>query len=462
MKKRLFYLPLVALVLSGCSFDPLGWFSKGKEDDNPIKLNPTGGTADEREAIKTACNGSVAMKSPSTSITPMSTPTLEEDAGDFIKLEKTKVAKVNKTAYTVQLEWYVDQTQAYFKSFVGNQGNTNMLYVNYKGWEHKSETGELKFRLKKATCGGASVENPDTMQYTCKIKNAQKFVDNLTIAQINKVNGEKTITAGTSQYVFESTFDMVNYEFKQGEKYSPYFKIHENNANVESAYYYCNVNGKVLYTAPDGNWALIADGDQVLEVYAGSGTALTEANFPYLKKGNYVTVTGNLSQYCGNIQLGFVTGIKELTDHSKIAEPSGQFAEMTEAKIVSLKSSSNPQYHKNAIDQFSNSLGKVTGTIVDGSLKDRNDAAATAANLENNRFTFDVKVGNEILKVAYDYHTDKDKSVGLFNALVAKLGTPGASVTIKGTMRYSGNNNSPFLNPNGVWTIVPYEAAHVA
>ena len=487
MKKRIWCLPLIATMLSGCNIlgfelpdlglpelsipsflDPLGWFSKEEPKTEgtvwTIKVNPTGGTAQEQEAIRAACNHSIALKSPSSTIVPTSTPLLEEDKGDFIKLEKSKVERVEKTPYTVSLEWEVDETQSYFKSFVSNEGNTNMLYINYKGWEHKSETGEIKFRLKKATCGGATLSYPEALQYKCNIQNQQKYVDNLTIAQINKVNGSKTVTAGTSTYTFESTFDMVDYEFHTGEKYSPYFKIHENNADVEGAYYYCNVPGKVIYTAPDGNWALIADGNQILEVYAGSGTPLTATNFPYLQVGKYVVVTGNLAQYCGNIQLGFVTSITELTDHSAIAEPAGTtFATMTEQKISGLKSTVDSQYDKSAIDGFSNSLGQVTGTVVANSLKDKDgNSVSSASSLANNRFTFDVQVGSQTLKVAYDYHTDKDGSVGLFNALKSKLSTSGTTITVKGTMRYSGNNSSPFLEPKGVWTIVPYLPSQVA
>ena len=68
------------------------------------------------------------------------------------------------------------------------------------------------------------------------------------------------------------------------------------------------------------------------------------------------------------------------------------------------------------------------------------------------------------MKVAYDYHVDKDGSQGVFSALKAKLAA-GGEMTIKGTMRYEGDNDLKFLtegNDDAVWTIVPFLPAHIA
>ena len=78
------------------------------------------------------------------------------------------------------------------------------------------------------------------------------------------------------------------------------------------------------------------------------------------------------------------------------------------------------------------------------------------------RYTFVLEVGSQEMTVAYDYHTDKDGNVGVMAALKTAL-KAGGQMTIKGTVRYAGNNNLPFITEgnNGVWNIVPYLPAHI-
>ena len=113
---------------------------------------------------------------------------------------------------------------------------------------------------------------------------------------------------------------------------------------------------------------------------------------------------------------------------------------------------------------MSNVLAQVSGTYVANSLKDKNgDAIAVNSMVPAARYTFEIQVGEQKLTVAYDYHTDKAGNNGFFNALKAALNAGGA-MTVKGTMRYSGNNSGPFISVGnkGVWNIVPFLPEHLA
>ena len=177
-----------------------------------------------------------------------------------------------------------------------------------------------------------------------------------------------------------------------------------------------------------------------------------------------------MGQYCGNVQLGFITKVLSLKESEKaaIAEPA-DYREITESILAGLKTDGYTA-QKQAVQLadggcLSNSLGKVTGTLVANSVKDKNgDAVSNIDSMSSGaRYTFDLKVGNETLTVAYDYHTDKEGKVGLFNAMKTAL-KAGGQMTIKGTMRYSGNNSGPFISEgnNGVWNIVPFLTEHIA
>lgn len=455
---------LTASLLASCDFK-FPW-SKDKEDGNikeknwPVKIDVSGGSAEEQEAIRAAVNGSIAIKSGTTSVTPLSTIILSEDSGDYMKLEKTKVSK----GHTVTLEWAVDTTSEYYKDFVDNGENSKFLYIKYKGYDYKSETGSISFTLKKATCGEAKAENANLV-YNCSVKNTQIYIAPLKIAEaIAVTDQQKVVDVKGTDYVYPSTFDMVDYEYHSDKKYSPYFIVDPRNVGIEGVkeYYYCEVPGKVIYLAPDGNWGLIADGNYVLEIYAGAGTALTTANYPYLAVGNYVKVKGNLSQYCGNIQLGFITSITELTNHSEIEEPSGAYATLDETKLAALNLDAPFTCQKQAVEGFSNSLAKVTGVIDPTTIKDRDGKSVSASAVVNNRFTFELRVGSEKIVVAYDYHCDKDGSHGLFNTMKSKL-QAGGTLTVEGTMRYNGSDSSPFIlsGNTGVWNIVPLTSANI-
>lgn len=448
VSKLLLTLAAVAS-LAGCG-------EKKQEEKLPefdINVEVTGGTYEEKVALLKAVNASIVTKNSKDALYPDSDATLKEDEGDFIRLIHT----YSKGSYTTEFTWEVTKGD-YFDALVKADDTADFIYPVYKGYEHKSESGKIDFTLKSAKCGGAEAKAAD-IKYSVKIQNHQYYYNDITIAQINSVTDvAKTVTVAEVDYNFPSTFDMVDYSDDGSGKYSPYFIVDEKNKGMEKEYYYVNVKGKVIYYSPDGNWALLADGDQVLELYAGSALNMLPTKFPYMA-GEYVEVSGNLAQYCGNIQLGFITMIKPC-NKSDITEPS-----MTYFDIDTSKYELPAPYtcHKQAINGYSNSLAQVSGTIVEGSLKDSGDAAITPDKLQNARFTFEIKQDgtNKTVQVAYDYHTDRG-AAGLYDALKDAL-TKGGHITLKGTMRYSGNNSLPFvLNGNpGVWNIVPFLGSHV-
>ena len=214
-----------------------------------------------------------------------------------------------------------------------------------------------------------------------------------------------------------------------------------------------------------------------MEIYAGGGTALKESNYPNLKLGSVVKVVGNLGQFCGNVQLGFITKVLE-GDPSAITAPSDPltFREMTEEKIASLtKTGFNDPSQAVRVDgvDMMGSLRSVTGTLVANSLYwcdgDADVATswktATTSTIKNSkRFRFKLQVGEKQYSVAYDYHVCRNLgNYDLFNNLKSALDS-GKAITVSGFSRYFGNNSEPF-NPEGnggVWTVVPFAANHVS
>ena len=285
-----------------------------KDDDKkyPIMVNIVGGTADEQEALLKGINTIVCQIS-GKNATPTGTAKLSEDNGDYVKVTTVQKATINSKSYTVNIDWACQEDSPYFSQWLDSDAQHKLIEIKYQGYG-KPE-GDFSWWMKKITCGGAVADNAN-VKYNAKVYGEKYKHEDKTIEFINSVTEEpKTVVAGEETYYFPSTFDLVDYEYHEGKKYSPYFIT--NNPDAEEAqYFYVNVACRVLYLAPDGNWGLVHDGSNFLEIYAGAGTKLTKANWPNLAK-EYVVISGNISQYCGNIQLGFITQIKEATDAQK-------------------------------------------------------------------------------------------------------------------------------------------------
>lgn len=472
-KSRLLLATLAVFTLSGCEL-PFG-NKENKESEGgggntpaPAKvydLEPeiTGGSEEEKTAILEALNNRPICNlngSSTSEIFPESTPILNEDKGDGIKVTTSQ----NIGEKTVSITWNVDETQEYFAAVLDSDAAHKIIEIKYKGYGNPD--GEFKWSISKLECGEAKALNAN-IEYKAIVKNEEYKHDDYTIDELYAFDdNEKVVTVKGKEYKFPSTFNIVDYEDQGKSTYSPYF-ITNNPDAKEKQYLYVNVTGKVIYLAPDGNWGLLANGDDVLEFYAGSGTKLNAKNWPNLAK-EYVTVVGNMGQYCGNVQLGFVTKIKE-AKASDITEPSLTFRPIIEENIVQMRKEGYPadtQALKIDGVHMDGSLRQVTGTLVAGSLKDKDgNVVSDPTKLANNRFTFKLQVGAKTMAIAYDYHTDGNGEYGdsgLFSTLIDKL-VAGGEMTIKGTARYAGNNSSPFYQTNdGVWNIVPFDVSHVA
>ena len=476
-KTRLILTAVACLSLAGCSMDDLMFWKQKKEEEQgqneeesqkkKWELEPEiiGGSEEAKTAILDALNNKPICNqtgSKTDEIYYDVEKTLNEDEGDGVKLTTSQVSG----GKTVAITWSIDETQTYFGKLLHADEAHDLIQVNYQGYGVAD--GKLSWTLVKMVCEDA-VANIN-LKYTVTTHNEEYLHEDMRIAQIYSITDEeKTVTVGGTEHKFASTFDLVDYEDKGG-TYSPYFKTNNPDAK-EKQYYYVNVPGKVLYTAPDGNWGLLADGKNVLEFYAGSSARpFIETVWPDLTE-KYVKISGNLGQYTGNVQLTYVTKINALTEAEKaeIGEPEVTFRDLDETLLASLKVDGYTAQKQAVLlsdgSCLSNSLGQVTGTLKAGSLKNSKNAAVS--NIDNmkssERYTFVLEVGAEEMTVAYDYHTDKDGSVGVMAALKTAL-KAGGEMTIKGTVRYAGNNNLPFITEgnNGVWNIVPYLPAHIA
>lgn len=449
--KKLLILPMLAgIALSGCSL-----FGGVNTDDYDLAPEVKGGTKTQKLAIYEAINNlSPCVGREAQDYFPDRAVTLEEApdgaTGGAVRVT-TKQLYENET---VELEWAVDESQPAFRAFRDSDGEHKLLEVKYPGFGNPDT--QIQWTLKSAKCGKAETTGDKIATYTATIKGRTHKEEPITIAQINKVTeGEQTING----HKYPSTFDEVDYTLD-----SPYFSvIQDDTTNPE--YHYVSVKGKVIYYAPDGNWMLLGDGDQVVEVYAGAGTALIPKNFPSIADG-YINVHGNLSQYKGNVQIGFVTSIETVSNQG-ITDPVLTGKAINEAwyDSVTLDSTVYGGSQKQAIEGFMNCIGKVSGTVVTNSIKNDSGSKIPAKSVNaSGRFTFEVKLAEgKNVTVAYDYHTDSDMSAGLFNKIKDKL-TAGGSINLKGTMRYSGDNSKPFMidSSKGVWNIVPFNAADIS
>lgn len=457
--KLLLALPLAGMLLSGCSFSDV-WGSitgifggSSVEDPDSFDIVPKmkGGSKAQRTAICTAINDLLpCVNRASNGLFPEDAITLAEDDGDFIRVTTKQVVG----EFTVELKWGVDETQPTFNWMKKADEFHDIISPKYPGFRNPDT--EFTWTLESCTCGKAKTTET-VSKYTAKLTAESHPHEEVTIADINKCTMKAQEIKG---HKYPSTFDMVNYD-----KASPYFE--PNKEDETAKYHYIKVKGKMIYHAPDGNWALIGDGDQVLELYAGSGTKLLPEKFPSLN-GDYVEVSGNLSQYCGNIQVGFITIINDCPKGNIVDPDLNNVRKITSdfiTKNFEPEDTETFKCHVQAIDGFSNSLAQIEGTVVKGSVKDKDkNEVKTAGALNNKRFTFEVALsGGKNITVAYDYHTDTPAVNGIFEGLKAKIFAANP-IKIKGTMRYAGNDENGFVLDNGntgVWTIVPFQGSDI-
>ena len=481
-KSRLLLAGLAAFVLAGCSIQDLMFWKKktddtSEQDEKEYDYNPTvtGGTKEEQTAILEALNNRkmctmFGKSSQEIFPYPDSHPTLKEDDGDGIKLTTSQVMG----SLTVKISWYIDETQQYFGGRNYSDDAHDIVDIKYLGYGNPD--AEFEWKISKMECGGAVAENANIL-FKASVKNEEYKHDDYKIAELYKFTDEPCeVNAGGTVHKYPNTMDIIDYTYHADwERYYPNFKTNNPDAK-EKRFLYVNVPGKVVYLAPDGNWGLLADGENVINFFAGkSGTALVPRNWPNLAVGNYVKISATVDQYQGNVQLTFVTKIRPATVADLDADPSLEYHNLTSEQIASLSVTGyDCQKHNAIIDgaHMFNSLRKVTGTYIEDSLKIKGaeqdatfapaDVEALAASNGYLRFMFKLDVGGgQVMDIAYDYHTE-DGSQGVFSALSEKV-VEGGSMTLSGCMRYFGNDTDAFItegNP-GVWSLVPFVSAGI-
>ena len=453
MKKRnlLILLPFVSGLLAGCSIEDLMFWKKKEEKVYLIKLKIEGGSDKEQDAILNAVNYKpicYPSGNASSTIYPDDPGRLYEDSGDNLCLvRKQKIGDLE-----VEIEWQLDEKQEYFGSKSNVDARRTLVEIKYKGYGN--ENGSLKWSAKSVKCGKAVVKDLSPLKYSVSLVNFTHHHDAWTIEQMNSVTDTPIeVTHNGKYYLFESTYDINDYDASQvpeDKDFSPWWPTNNpgNPGDDGKEHTWINVKGKIIYSSPDGKWGILANGNQYTEIFAGSGTPLLPVNYPHMKD-QYVEVYGEMSQYLGNFQIGFIEKITKI-NKSEITEPDGTFPAMNKDFINSLKNPVAKGYNsdKMAIDGFDNSLRSVTGTVDLSTLKDRNGKTVTSVDkLVDNRFTFELVVDATTktrFTVGYDYHVSSSSN-GIF-AAYKKLLVDGKKLTVKGTMHYAGSDGTSFLN----------------
>lgn len=424
------------MALTGCSkkcttreVKEFDWFGGHTCEPEAPALEKNKGSKEGREkAVKAAKDKTLCYNTRGTAMIADKLTDFSADENQFMYLVTKITVKVSGEEYICDIKWSYDSNDASFKKFryYWDDQTHAQIDLNY---QNVGEADRTFLAQAQIVCGDVT---GDTVNYWANLKAPTLIHDPMTLSEVLALN-----TEGTNYNIVDPVQD--------------YYK-----PNHEQKYLYAAVSGKVIYCAPDGNWGLIADGNHYLEIYAGAGTALKEDFYPALASG-YVTVYGNFSIYKGNMQMGFIYRIEKLEDPSKIVDPSS-WAVMNAQTYAAAT-----QY----TDGWYNGLFKTEGAKYNGNIKDENGTATTAAALKDKRFTFEIKLGEKVVTVAYDYHVDRDVTdqnpgLGIFNAFKAKLGQLqiGQDISLKGTVRYVSTSGN-FKNI-GAWQITPFLQDHIA
>ena len=395
---------------------------------------------------------------------PAGTKTITYDAfncGSFVTLVTQSTLDVDDESYDFSIEWNVDTSSQAFKRFTNETETSKDIELNFP--EKGAEEFVLNLSINRVFCGEGFYYKPG-YNYDIKTQNTDVYVPNYKISDVYAItDSQKIVNVEGQDVVYPSTYDLIDYEY-DGTQYSPNFIPNNPTVLGYEKYHYCTVFGKVIYRAPDGDFLLLADGRNVLEVYGGM-TYLLDSTYPALVN-DYVKITGNLRSYKANIQLGMVFRIEALSveERAEITEPEPlEYFTLDEAFLNSLHVDGNACDKQAVILShggcLANSLATVTGTLVPGSVvKGTNPVSNINSLTPRDRFSFKLQVGTEQMEIAYDYHVDKTGDLGIFDAIKDALLSE-TSFTVGGTMRYAGSDFTT-LEP-GNWTLVPFLPTHI-
>ena len=417
---KIFALALAAVALVGCNSRGGGDTTGGGQTSGGQTTSY--GSEVEKAAIDRVMGGNVAAVNNETAIIAGQVSQLDADNNDNVTVITKQLVNVNGTKVEVHVDWTYEDNSVVdlFHTLEGQEEYNKVFEFNYpaKG----GEAVEFKFKG-TAKCGATTA---DPVEFAVSLQPTKYVYPDYRLAEILKVKSDGSC--------FEHVTDAAKGYWES------------NNQDADTPYMYITTFGKVVYLSPDGNWGLIAEGDLFLEIYAGSGRKLGSKYYPGLAVGNWVSVRGEPSNYKGNVQLGYISKVKQV-EKGSMAEPNMNYRTVDEAYLTGY----------NQFNGDMNALFSVTGVYA-GNAKPAVDSMNVGA-----RATFDLTVGSKTFTIAYDYHTCKDSDVTLFDEMVAVLkgATAGSTrLTIKGTLRFVANGSNAFTN-DGTCQLTPFLAGHV-
>ncbi len=348
----------------------------------------------------------------------LNTNTLKGDDNDALSLTTKQITKIDGNSFTVELEWSWAEEYNEVISMTdieGDETHKKMSFV-YPG-ESATANTEASFKV-SAKCGSQTDERTFNVLL---VKTSIKY-DEVKIADLYKMNA-----AGTN-------FNIVD-------ESTGYIKT-----NYGQKYYYISVVGKVIYVAADQNWALIADGKDVLQLYRVDAASDKDL----VKVGKYIRVYGDMSNGYGNLQLAYINKVEQLEEAPGIAD----FVEQTVPVGLNNKTSAD---FKSFFSGISNAVTTFTGTIVA-----KDDISFNG----QVRQTIDLDLGGtgNTIVLAYDYHVAKSGAPETLAAYKAVLdgAKNGDKITVRGTLRWSNADSANKINDNGAWTITPFDKTDLA
>lgn len=435
-----------AVGLTGCDFlsnlPIIGGLFGGKEVINPIDENgeldlaTSGGTEDDKQAIHDCINGSLV------SITSQ-----DALAGTDLKCFGTSndYILIADNYQGIDITWEWDSKQAAFRRASKYDEGVRLIELNYpqKG---EAET-TFKMRMTKAKIGSCSTKKGQILEYVFTLKPNEFAYQEVSVHDMCKMDPSNP-----------EHYAIINYD-----QTNPYFVpndyILDENGKKTKEYQYVKTYGEVVYLTPDGNWGLLANGEDVIEIYAGSALTLTTQRFPSLQVGKNVEIWGEMGQYCGNIQISYIVDVKDAPSNANITPAKKSLSDYKAVTATDIANWAADGKHKQGVANQMNALKYVEGTV----------KSVSATFSVGKRSTAVLTVGNQELTVAYDYHICGGKNPDDFvtpetSALKAKFQqlTVGKSVKIYGTMRYNGNDEGKVFGVNtGFWNLVPFQADHI-
>ena len=432
MKKIVIISALLAAgMLTGC----MGGGSKGGKGkktstESSVYVDPE--TA--ARAIEAAKQYPIAQVSGTTTLFPDQSQNIGHNANDaytndylMLTTVQTVLDRQSGQNVDVNVEWSYDTSDSFVKEKLDIDNKHQGLFFLYKA----EQEHDFSFNA-KLTCGEAEAQN---LTFKVHLMDKNLVFPSMSIADIYKINEGN------------NGFDLVDYTGDYG-----YYK-----ANNDNFGFCCvEVKGKLIYSSPDGNWALIADGDRTIQLYSsGAGRPLTKTQYPALNIGDTVTVEAELSSYKGNAQVSYIFDISK-ADVTIEAD--------TDFKALHGDDFEGRHYWEG---NLMNSLYSINGTYVGGSLKDNSgNIVSDVSQLANARFTFEVVVDGKTLGIAYDYHVDRNGNEGVFDAYKNKLTNlkDGDAVKISGVLRFAGKADKGYKQNQNytTWNLVPYLAEHFA